>query len=80
MDDAILDAMQRYGGSFVVALARLFERADPQNQAILRDAFQHVWAEYREIVEQKRAPQCPICGSFTWTYHGDQQICADCLR
>jgi len=79
-DKEILDAMQRFGGGFIIALARLFQRADPQNQAILKTAFGHYWAEYREIVERRRPPQCPICGSYTWTYRGDAQVCSDCGR
>jgi ribosomal protein S27AE len=79
-DDEILDAMQRYGGGFVVALARLFQRADPVNQVIVREAFRHYWEEYGEIVERRRAPHCPRCGSYAWTYHGGAQVCADCGR
>jgi len=79
-DDEILDAMNRYGGGFVVALARLFQRADPVNQAILRDAFRHVFVEYGQLVERRRPASCPICGSYTWTYHGDAQVCSDCGR
>jgi hypothetical protein len=79
-DDAILDAMNRYGGGFAVALARLFQRADATNQAILRDAFRHVFAEYREIVERRRPASCPVCGCYQFVYQGDRQVCADCYR
>ena len=77
-DDEILDAMQRYGGGFVVALARLFQRADAVNQAILRDAFRHVFAEYREIVERRRPASCLVCGCYQFVYQGDRQVCASC--
>ena len=79
-DDEIVDAMQRYGGGFVVALARLFARADPENQAILKTAFARYWTEYRDIVAKRRAPSCPHCGSYQWVYQGDRQVCADCYR
>jgi len=77
-DDEILDAMERYGGSFVIALARLFQRADPHNQAILREAFRHVWIEYRQLCERQRAPSCPSCGSYQFTYQNDKQVCGEC--
>ena len=79
-DDEILDAMNRYGGGFVVALARLFQRADPVNQAILRDAFRHVFVEYGHLVERRRPASCPICGCYQFVYQGDRQVCADCYR
>lgn len=79
-DDEIIEAMQRYGGGFVVALARLFARADPENQAIIRTAFARYWTEYRDIVAKRRAPSCPVCGSYQWVYKGGAQCCADCGR
>jgi len=48
-DYAITEAMLRYGGGFVADLGALFRRADAENQAILKAAFAHVWAEYAEI-------------------------------
>jgi hypothetical protein len=79
-DDEILDAMNRYGGGFVVALARLFQRADAGNQAILREAFRHVFIEYGQLVERRRPASCPVCGCYQFVYQGDQQVCADCYR
>ena len=79
-DYAIVEAMLRYGGGFVVALARLFQRADPVNQAILRDAFRHVFVEYGQLVERRRPASCPICGCYQFVYQGDRQGCADCGR
>ena len=45
----ILEAMERYGGSFVRGLAHLFRLADPHNQAILRNAFGHYFREYEAM-------------------------------
>jgi ribosomal protein S27AE len=77
-DDEILEAMNRYGGSFITALASLFRRADPENQHILRRAFAHYWTEYRDLVEARRAPACPRCGSYRFQYQGDRQVCDAC--
>jgi hypothetical protein len=45
----IVNAMARYGGSFVQALAAAFERADPDNFARLRAAFPEYWDEYAGV-------------------------------
>jgi hypothetical protein len=50
-DDAITDAMIRYGGSFVATLGTLYRKGDPINQARLKAAFPDVWAEYAELVK-----------------------------
>jgi hypothetical protein len=50
-DDAIVDAMIRYGGSFVAALGRLWYLADPQNQARLKATFGDYWTKYRELAQ-----------------------------
>jgi hypothetical protein len=49
VDDATLDAMDRFGGSFVKQLAKLYRVADPDNQGRLRLAFADVFAEYAAI-------------------------------
>ena len=54
IDAATLDAMERYGGSFVVALARLYHRADPENRVILQDAFGKIFTEYAGIARMRR--------------------------
>lgn len=56
-DDQVLEAMEVYGGSFVLALARCFRAADPVNRARLRAAFADIWANYTEAaqaLEQRR--------------------------
>lgn len=46
----VLDAMERWGGGFVSALAVAWRRADYQNQKRLRQAFGHYWDTYEEMV------------------------------
>lgn len=47
--DAILEAMDRYGGSFVQHLAELYRYADPMNRAILETCFAKFFTEYDEM-------------------------------
>jgi hypothetical protein len=51
-DDAVVEAMTRYGGSFVQAVAECWRRADAGNRAILKRAFAASWAHYAELVER----------------------------
>jgi hypothetical protein len=53
-DYDIVEAMLKYGGGFVADLGALFRRADAENQAILKTAFAHVWAEYAQIARLGR--------------------------
>jgi len=45
----ILEAMDKYGGSFVKQLAKLYRLADPQNQKRLESTFQEYFAKYDEV-------------------------------
>jgi hypothetical protein len=42
----VLDAMERYGGGFVSALAVAWRKADDDNRRRLRGAFPHYWEQY----------------------------------
>ena len=53
-DLAVVEAMEKYGGSFVKALAACAHRADPKNLAKLKLAFADYWFEYDEMA--KNAP------------------------
>jgi len=53
----ILEAMRRYGGSFIVAWAQLYIVADVKNQTRLELAFTDEIIRYEEIVRQHRAIQ-----------------------
>ena len=48
-DDAILTAMESYGGSFIQGLARLCRLADPMNFMRLKTAFADEFGRYAEI-------------------------------
>jgi hypothetical protein len=53
-DYEIVQAMERFGGGFVRALALAFTAADPVNTAKLKAAFPEIWAEYAEHVRMQR--------------------------
>lgn len=46
----VLEAMEAYGGSFVVALAQCFRRADPINFKKLKSTFSEYWEEYEKMI------------------------------
>lgn len=55
MNDTDLDtieAMEKYGGSFVVALAGAARRADANNLAKLKAAFPEYWDQYSQMVSK----------------------------
>lgn len=52
-DIAVLECMEKYGGSFVKALAIAAQRADPINLAKLKAAFPEYWQQYTEMAAQK---------------------------
>lgn len=43
---AVVDAMSKFGGGFVKALAECFRRADSRNFARLKATFADYWTEY----------------------------------
>jgi len=46
-----VEAMEKFGGSFVKALARAFHRADPINFIKLKNAFPEYWEEYKGFIK-----------------------------
>ena len=50
-DLEVIEAMEKYGGSFVVALAGAFRRADATNLAKLKAAFPEYWEQYTEMAK-----------------------------
>lgn len=52
-DMKVIEAMQRYGGSFVIALAQAARRADPTNLAKLKEAFPEYWQQYTQMADLK---------------------------
>ena len=47
---AVVEKMEKYGGSFVQALARAFYCADTVNFVKLREAFPEYWEEYSNFL------------------------------
>lgn len=43
-----IEAMRKYGGSFVQALAEAAIRADTDNLAIIKLAFYSIWSKYEQ--------------------------------
>lgn len=52
-DFNVLDAMEKYGGSFVVALANAARRADSINLAKIKATFSEYWDQYKSMVKEK---------------------------
>lgn len=52
-DMNVVEAMEKYGGSFVQALAVCFRRADQFNLAKLKETFSEYWQQYTEMAEGK---------------------------
>ena len=50
-----IEAMAKYGGSFVKALAEAARRADPQNLAKIKTAWVEYWAEYEKTGRELEA-------------------------
>lgn len=50
-DYEIVEAMEKFGGSFVQSLAQCFRHADPVNYAKLRITFPEYWEEYKKLSE-----------------------------
>jgi hypothetical protein len=52
-DLKVIEAMERYGGSFVVALAQAARRADANNLDRLKLAFPEYWTQYMQMAGMK---------------------------
>lgn len=52
-DSQVIDAMRKYGGSFVQALADAHERADPVNSLKLKQTFSLNWKRYTDIASKE---------------------------
>ena len=46
-----LDNMDRFGGSFIAALAFCYSQADPDNQTILYNTFEPTFIKYAKFNE-----------------------------
>lgn len=52
-DWSTVEAMDRFGGSFVQALAQAARKADGENLQRLKTAFPEYWERYQKIAEQR---------------------------
>jgi hypothetical protein len=53
-DEDVLAAMDRFGGSFIQALAQCYRRADPVNRDTLKNAFAEYWLQYADLADRRR--------------------------
>ena len=49
-DHMIIDAMEKYGGSFVKVLAQLCRRADANNLRKIKETWPNYWKDYEEMI------------------------------
>lgn len=52
-DYKTVEAMEKYGGSFVKALAELARRADPFNLELIKITWARYWKQYQEMGEKE---------------------------
>jgi len=50
-DYKIVEAMERYGGSFVKALANAARHADVQNLCKIKETWSCYWKQYKELAK-----------------------------
>lgn len=53
-DYDITEAMLKYGGSFVVALAQAARRADKINLAKIKTTWPECWAQYNDLANKDK--------------------------
>jgi len=53
LDMKTIEAMEKYGGSFVVALAQAARRADRNNLERIKLAFPEYWKQYTEMADHR---------------------------
>jgi len=53
IDEEVLVNMEKYGGSFVKQLAKLYRLADPVNKAKLENCFKDYFDEYHKRIVRK---------------------------
>lgn len=50
-DYKTVEAMEKYGGSFVKALATLARHADPENLRRIKETWSQYWATYSKMLK-----------------------------
>ena len=56
-DWEVVQRMERFGGSFVRALAQCCYQADPENLAKIKATWPEYWAEYADVAQKVKAEQ-----------------------
>lgn len=54
IDDAVLQMMEQYGGSFVKALADCYRKADGVNRGKLQEAFADYFNHYKHFATREQ--------------------------
>ena len=52
-DDALIDCMRKYGGSFVQQLAELWRYADYENKQKIRNTWHNYFEDYKKFLGVK---------------------------
>jgi len=83
IDEKTLRNMERYGGSFVKALAHLYKCADPFNKKKLEKVFKEYFEEYKNwppgggrmsrVVEVRAC--CTVCEHFYIDWKTGEMVC-----
>lgn len=68
LDYKVVETMEKYGGSFVKALAECFRRADSHNFLKLYLTFGEYWEQYRKM---SGFMACKDCNGQGWTTEHD---------
>jgi len=55
-DQETAEAMIRYGGNFVRALADLYRQADDENRARIKATWSEYWRKYDDIAKAQMSP------------------------
>lgn len=53
-DYDVIEAMLKYGGSFIQSLARCWQAGDYINQEKLKTAFPEYWSQYSSLAEAEK--------------------------
>lgn len=52
---AVIEQMERFGGSFIRALAAAYRLGDPDNRERIRRTWAQEWTKYKWFAEKKEA-------------------------
>ena len=66
----MIETMEKYGGSFVKALANAMRHADANNYSKLVSSFSNYVSEYRAMAKKEKLNECPMCGRSDDHVHG----------